>query len=86
MDFGAIPHMHSWNPQSHLVWTMTHTMLLLTSRLPGTGEHEPLPLPLPRDTLLSSLPSFIAVRKGSFLQKWRYVDSFRNAFYIPLQH
>jgi hypothetical protein len=66
MDFGAIPHMRSWNLQSHLVWTMTHTMLLLMSRLPGTGEHEPLPLPLPCDTLLSSLPSLIAVREGSF--------------------
>ena len=39
MEFGAIPHMRSWNPQSHLLETMTRTMLLLTSRLPGTGEH-----------------------------------------------
>ena len=60
MEFGTIPLMRSWNPRSHLLWTMTRTMLFLTSCLPGNGEHEPLPLPLPHDTLMSSLPSLFA--------------------------
>ena len=40
-------------------------MLLLMSRLPGTGEH--VPLPLPHETLMSSLPSLIVVHEGPLM-------------------
>ena len=66
--------------RSHLLWTMTRAMLLLTSRLLGTGEHEPLPLPLPHDTLMPSLPSLIAVRKGYFFAKVALCRQFPQRF------